>query len=47
MYFKNDKLTLTISGVNKKTATPWLLKHFANDDIKQIDKVFNAFENEL
>jgi hypothetical protein len=47
MFLKNDKLTLTISGVNKKTATPWLLKHFANNDIKQVDKVFNAFENEL
>ena len=39
---KNDKLTLTISGVNKKTAIPVLLEKYGSNE-----KVLDAFEEGL
>ena len=42
MTFKNGKLSLTISGVNKKSAVPWLLKTYGT-----VNSVFNAFEENL
>lgn len=39
---KNDKLSLTISGVNKKTAVPELLKKYGTNE-----KVLEAFEDGL
>lgn len=42
MTYKNEKLSLTISGVNKKTAVPWLLKKYGT-----VNSVFNAFEENL
>lgn len=37
-----DILSITISGVNKKTAVPWLLKTYGT-----VNSVFNAFEENL
>ena len=39
---QNDELHLTVSGINKKSATPYLLKTFKNNT-----NVFNAFDDGL
>lgn len=40
-YAKDDKILLTVSGVNKKIATPWLIEKYGKDGC------FDAFDNHL
>lgn len=40
MIEQNGKINITVSGVNKKIAVPWLIKTYGN-------KVFEAFDNDL
>ena len=42
MYVKDNKLSITISGVNKKNAVPYLI-----DTYKTFDNIFNAFNDGL
>lgn len=43
IYTDDNKLSLTVSGVNKKFAVPFLMKKYNND----IEKIFNAFDDLL
>lgn len=43
VYTDDKKLSLTVSGVNKKFAVPYLMKKYNND----IEKIFNAFDDLL
>ena len=40
-YAKDNKISLTVSGLNKKIATPWLIDKYGKD------KCFEAFDNHL
>jgi hypothetical protein len=43
VYTDDNKLSLTVSGVNKKIAVPYLMNKYNND----IEKIFNAFDDLL
>lgn len=43
VYTDDNKLSLTVSGVNKKFAVPYLMKKYNND----IEKIFNVFDDLL
>lgn len=43
MTYMNGELSLTVSGINKKKAIPWLLNEYNND----INKIFRKFDDEL
>lgn len=43
VYTDDNKLSLTVSGVNKKFAVPYLMNKYNND----IEKIFNAFDDLL
>lgn len=43
MTLKNDKLSFTISGVNKKEGVPYLLKKYNNN----VDQIFDEFKDGL
>lgn len=43
IYTDDNKLSLTVSGVNKKFAVPYLMKKYNND----IKKIFNVFDDLL